>query len=354
MHVDDAVGAREQPVRAGDRRAEPGREPDDDGRRGAVGKDAAEGDDDRLAVDAGVCALPSTVTDRRSSAPSLAITVFSSRRSMPPPDRFRALIVTLPASRRSATPRRTATSYVAVIARLVRWTEPGTMAVAAAAGGCAAGAGAPLRAGPSPRRPVRLHRSWVRRPGGDDRRRRRARSGPRPRAPRSRPRSLRRATSASGRRLETSVRILGMRAHRSLGTLGRRLVVRPVSAVASGVARSIREPARLDRRHSSLDMGNSCHRGRNDTLWPRPWSESRHLMHALLVDATGRSLVAIASRPRGPSEPSLEPIRSSTAMQARRRRPCSVSGQKRSLLAIVTRRAGPATADTGGDGRHSA
>ena len=77
-------------------------------------------------------ALPSTVTERRSSAPSFAITVLSSRRSMPPPERFRALMVTRPASRRSATPRRTATSYVAVIARLVRWTEPGTIAEAGA------------------------------------------------------------------------------------------------------------------------------------------------------------------------------------------------------------------------------
>jgi hypothetical protein len=55
-------------------------------------------------------ASPSTVTERRCSAPSLAITVLRSRRSMPSPEWFRALIVTLPASRRSATARRTATS----------------------------------------------------------------------------------------------------------------------------------------------------------------------------------------------------------------------------------------------------
>ena len=70
-----------------------GREPDDDGGRGAVGEHAAEGDDDRLVVDAWrSLALPSTVTGPRSSAPSWAITVLSRRRSMPPPERFRALI----------------------------------------------------------------------------------------------------------------------------------------------------------------------------------------------------------------------------------------------------------------------
>ena len=58
----------------------------------------------------GFTVRPSTVTVPRSSAPSRAITVLSSRRSMPAPDRFCALIRTVPRRRRAATERRTPTS----------------------------------------------------------------------------------------------------------------------------------------------------------------------------------------------------------------------------------------------------
>ena len=99
---------------------------------------------------------------------------------MPPPERFRALMVTLPASRRSATARRTATSYVAVIARLVRWTEPGTMAVAEATDGGAVAGGA------SRRRPRQRRADDGSGVGLDDRR---PPSGPSPARPRPRARS---------------------------------------------------------------------------------------------------------------------------------------------------------------------
>ena len=80
----------------------------------------------------GLIRFPSTVTVPRSSAPRRAMTVLSSRRSMPAPDRFWAVILTVPRRRRAATESRTFTSYVALIARLVRLTAPGTMAVDAA------------------------------------------------------------------------------------------------------------------------------------------------------------------------------------------------------------------------------
>ena len=79
----------------------------------------------------GVTERPSTVTAPRCSPPSRAMTVLSSSRSMPAPDRFWAPMVTRPWSRRVPTSRRTVTSYVALTARLVRWTAPGTISEAA-------------------------------------------------------------------------------------------------------------------------------------------------------------------------------------------------------------------------------
>ena len=58
----------------------------------------------------GVTRFPSTVTVPRSRAPRRAMTVLSSRRSMPAPDRFWAVIRTVPLRRRVATARRTSTS----------------------------------------------------------------------------------------------------------------------------------------------------------------------------------------------------------------------------------------------------
>ena len=52
---------------------------------------------------------------------------------MPAPDRFRASITALPPTRRVASERCTLTSYVALMARVERWTAPGTIADAAAA-----------------------------------------------------------------------------------------------------------------------------------------------------------------------------------------------------------------------------
>ena len=104
MQVDDAVGAGEQPVGTVQVGTQAGGEGDDDGGRGAVREHAAERDDDRLVVDTWPRPCdPSTVTAPRSSAPRRAMMVLSRRRSMPSPDSFRAVIVTVPWSRRAAT-----------------------------------------------------------------------------------------------------------------------------------------------------------------------------------------------------------------------------------------------------------
>src|SRR6478736_859646 len=118
----------------------------------------------------GLTVDPSTVMVPRRIPPRRGITVLSSSRSIPVPDRFSTLIVAQPLSVRAAMPSRTWTSYVARRCMLVRLTLPGTIADAAGvtagsgAGGNAAATGSSTRgviaaAGADPSEPPMTTRS---------------------------------------------------------------------------------------------------------------------------------------------------------------------------------------------------
>ena len=270
---------------------------------------------------------------------------------MPPPDRFRALMVTLPASRRSATPRRTATSYVALIARLVRWTAPGTMAVAAAAAvtprARVARSGRAVGSSTGAAR-VGVRRSVATIAAGaarsDHGRRRLA-------ADDDHCEHDERQRCGASRRRSGS----GHAGHPSRRDVGRRLVVRSARLLHPVRHRSIARACSLTAVIRRSTWANCCHRGRDDTLWPRPWSELRHLMRRAARRRDRGDRCQRTLRGPGPPEPSRRSASIVHSDAARRAATVQPSRAKSvALLAIVTRRAGPATADTGGDGRRGA
>ena len=107
VEVRDPARPREQPARAGRRGPQRRREADDDERVASSGRTPPSGTSSVWSSTVGLTATPSTVVGPRRRPPSRAITVLSSSRSMPAPDRFWTVISARPLIVRAAIPSRT-------------------------------------------------------------------------------------------------------------------------------------------------------------------------------------------------------------------------------------------------------